>query len=91
VNPPNPFNQSILEVNFMPEKFSTLEVAMLRNDLLHNGLDCFQVAETIKMFVARRGYGMSAEMARNVTSQLESADYNAECLHQQLESLALVM
>lgn len=72
-------------------KFSTLEVATLRNDLMQHGFDCFQKAETIKVFVARHGYGMSAEMARDVASQLENAHYSADYLHHQLESLAWVM
>jgi hypothetical protein len=72
-------------------KFSVLEVASLRDDLLHRGLDSFQVAETIKMFLARRGYGVSAEMARDAASKLEDIGYTVECFRKWLETLALVM
>ncbi len=75
----------------MQGKFSTVEVATLRNDLRQHGFDSFQAAETIKVFVAMHGYGMSAEMARDVASTLENSGFNAECFHQQLERVALVM
>lgn len=75
----------------MPEKFSTDEVAILRNDLLHSGLDCFQAAETIKTFVAKRGYGISGDVARNMANQLEDLAHNVNAFHQRLETLALVM
>ena len=73
------------------EKFSASEVASLRNDLLQCGQDTFQVADTIKMFVVSRGYGISVEMARDVASKIEQIGYTVECLHNRLEALALVM
>ena len=45
----------------MGEKFSVAEVAALRNELLQGGLDSFQTAELLKMFLAGRGYGVSPE------------------------------
>ena len=75
----------------MQEKFSVFEVASLRSDLLHCELDSFQVVETIKMFVAKRGYGISAEMARDIAGTIEDAGYSMERFHTRLETLALVM
>ena len=45
----------------MGEKFSVAEVAALRNELLQGGLDSFQAAELLKMFLTGRGYGISPE------------------------------
>jgi hypothetical protein len=73
------------------EKFSACEVASLRNDLLHCGLNSFQAADTIKIFITQHGYGISVEMARNLASKIEQVGYTVECFHHQLEALALVM
>lgn len=75
----------------MEEKFSALEVTTLRKDLLDCGLDCFQVADAIKTFIACHGYGISAEGARNVAVQLKSLQCGTDCFHKSLESAALMM
>jgi hypothetical protein len=38
-------------------------VAALRNDLLQGGLDSFQTAELIKIFLTGLGYGVSPQSA----------------------------
>ena len=73
----------------MGEKFSVAEVAALRNELLHGGLDSFQTAELLKMFLTGRGYGVSPESALDAAGRIETAD--VESLHKELETLALVM
>jgi hypothetical protein len=75
----------------MGEKFSVAEVAALRNELLQGGLDSFQTAELLKMFLAGRGYGVSPENALDAAGRIECSNCNVESLHKELESLALVM
>ena len=74
----------------MGEKFSVAEVAALRNELLQGGLDSFQTAELLKMFLAGRGYGVSPESALDAAGRIEGG-CNVESLHKELETLALVM
>ncbi len=75
----------------MGEKFSVAEVVALRNELLQGGLDSFQTAELIKMFLSGLGYGVSPESARDAACRIEGAGCDVESLHKELESLALVM
>lgn len=75
----------------MREKFSIVEITTLRNELLQSGLDSFQAAQTIQMFVASRGYGISADMARDAAAWLDDACHSADPFRKRLEALALVM
>lgn len=75
----------------MGEKFSVAEVAALRNELLQGGLDSFQTAELLKMFLTGRGYGISPENALDAAGRIEGTGCNVEALHKELETLALVM
>jgi hypothetical protein len=75
----------------MTEKFSVSEVAALRNELLQGGLDSFQTAELLKMFLVGRGYGISPESALDAAGRIEGMHCDVESLHKELESLALVM
>ena len=75
----------------MGEKFSVAEVAALRNELLQGGLDSFQTAELLKLFLTGRGYGISPESALDAAGRIEGAGCNVESLHKELETLALVM
>jgi hypothetical protein len=75
----------------MSGKFSFDEVATLRNELLGKGLDSFQVADGIKMFLAAYGYGVSPEAARNLAWQLECSQRTTESLRSELEASALMM
>ncbi|HEV3317763.1 MAG TPA: hypothetical protein VG488_12365 [Candidatus Angelobacter sp.] len=75
----------------MTDKFSVSEVAALRNELLQGGLDSFQTAELLKMFLVGRGYGISPESALDAAGRIEGMHCDVESLHKELESLALVM
>ena len=75
----------------MGEKFSVSEVTALRNELLQGGLDSFQTAELLKMFIAGRGYGVSPETALDAAGRIEGPNCDVESLHKELESMALVM
>ncbi len=75
----------------MGDKFSVTEVAALRSELLQGGLDSFQTAEMIKMFLAGLGYGVSPQSALDAVARIEVANCNVEALRKELEDLALVM
>jgi len=75
----------------MGDKFSVTEIAALRSELLQGGLDSFQTAELLKMFLTGRGYGISPETALDAAGRIEGYGCNVETLHKELESLALVM
>ena len=62
----------------MTEKFSVAEVAALRNELLQGGLDSFQTAELLKMFLAGLGYGVSPESALDAVGRIEGANCDME-------------
>jgi hypothetical protein len=66
-------------------------VTALRNELLQGGLDSFQTAELLKMFLVGRGYGISPESALDAAGRIEGMHCNVESLHKELETLALVM
>jgi hypothetical protein len=73
------------------EKFSASELSALRNDLLQGGLDSFQAAELISMFLAGRGYGVSRGAAKDAVTRLEGGGCSLELMQKELEKLALVM
>ena len=75
----------------MFDKFSIAEVATLLSDPLQGGLDSFQVAEIIKMFIVSHGYGISSEGALDAVNRLESTGRNVASFHRELEALALAM
>ena len=75
----------------MPGKFSSLEVASLRRDLLHGDLDSFETAQVIKIFVTGHGYGISPDRALDAAVNFDSSGRDVELFHRELESSALVM
>ena len=75
----------------MIEKFSSSELSALRNELLQGGLDSFQAAELISMFLAGRGYGVSRHAAQDAVTRLEGNGCSLEMMQTELENLALVM
>ncbi len=73
------------------QKFTAAEIAALRTDLLQTGMDNWQAAELLKQFLTGRGYGVSRERAQEAVARLESAHCAVDVMHQELDSLALVM
>jgi hypothetical protein len=71
------------------ERFSATDLANLRTELHQCGIDSWQAVEVLSAFLADRGYGMSAQRARDSIVRLEGCDLN--CLQQELESVAFVM
>ncbi len=72
-------------------KFSSDDVADLRSELLGSGLDSWQAAELVSSFLNARGYGISSDGARSVITRIDASHCSLECMHQELEQLALVM
>ncbi len=74
------------------EKFSTTELENLRNDLMQSGIDSWQAAEVLHGFLTGRGYGVSAQNARDAIGRLvEPAGCNLDCIQEELERMAYVM
>jgi hypothetical protein len=75
----------------MIERFSVAEMSALRNELLEGGLDSWQAAEMLQMFLMGRGYGVSKERALDAAGRVEGSGFAVETLQRELEGLALVM
>jgi hypothetical protein len=73
------------------EKFSAADVADLRGELMQAGLDSWQAAELVSSFLNARGYGLSSEGARSVLTRIDASHCTLECMHWELEQIALVM
>ena len=72
------------------EKFSALEVAELRSELLHSGLDARGTAEVMQSFLAGRGYGVSVEAARAAAFTVEGSGCSLEVMQRELDRIAMV-
>jgi hypothetical protein len=75
----------------MLDKFSVTELAVLRNELMQNGLDAFQAAELFKLFLAGRGYGASQEAVIDAASKIGHSGCDINVMQKELSNLALVM
>ncbi len=74
----------------MAEKFSVPEITALRSELLQ-GFDSKDCAELVQMFLMGRGYGVSAEDARNAVSKVGMLGSTLEAFQRELENIARVM
>ena len=72
------------------EKFSALEVAELRSELLHSGLDACGTAEVMQSFLVGHGYGVSVEAARAAAFAVEGSGCSLEVMQRELDRIALV-
>ncbi len=73
------------------EKFTTLELAALRNELVENGfVDVRQAGEVLQVFLMGRGYGVSPEAAIDAAARVEGAGCSIAVIEKELQSLALV-
>ena len=73
------------------EKFPLADLAGLREELLHSGLDSWQAADLIRAYLSGRGYGVSNHAARHTATRLESSGYNMQKMQEELEKIALFM
>ena len=75
----------------MPEdKFTMLELAELRCELLESSLDARGAAELLQNFVAGRGYGVSPEAAQDAAFRVEGSGCSLEVMHRELDRIAWV-
>ena len=72
------------------EKFSTLEVAELRSELIQSGLDARDAAELMQSFLMGRGYGVSLEAARAAAFTVEGSGCSLEVMQRELDRIAMV-
>lgn len=72
------------------DKFSVLEVAELRNELIQSGLDARDAAELMQSFLAGRGYGVSPEAARAAAFAVEGSGCSLEVMQRELNRIAMV-
>ncbi|MFZ0631217.1 MAG: hypothetical protein WA399_01660 [Acidobacteriaceae bacterium] len=73
------------------EKFAANELAGLRTELLQSGVDSWQAAELVTVFLSGRGYGADPTMVREAVVRLEGNACSLECMQQELERVAFVM
>lgn len=73
------------------EKFSTAELNALRTELLQSGVDAWDAAHLLQMFLVGRGYGVSPETALEAVSKMEGSGCSLEVMQKELEGIALVM
>jgi len=79
-------------VTAVRERFSTMELAALRNDLLQGGMvDSREAAELLQVFLMGRGYGVSPQAAMDAAGRVEISGCSLPVLQRELEGLALVM
>lgn len=79
---------SAMDSAFGIEKFSAMDLQVLRSDLLQPGLDSFQAAEVVANFLSGRGYGISNDEARGVATRIESVGCTVEKIQMELERVA---
>ncbi len=76
----------------MRDRFTVMELASLRNDLLQGGMiDSRDAAELLQVFLMGRGYGVSQQAAMDAAGRVEISGCSLPVLQRELESLALVM
>jgi hypothetical protein len=74
------------------DRFTAIELASLRNDLLQGGMiDSYEAAELLQVFLMGRGYGVSPKAALDAAGRVEMAGCALPVLQHELENLALVM
>jgi len=74
------------------ERFTAMELASLRSDLLQGGMmDSYEAAELLQVFLMGRGYGVSPKAALDAAGRVEMAGCALPVLQHELENLAMVM
>lgn len=73
------------------EKFTEVELSGLRMELMQAGIDSWQAAEVLSVFLAGRGYGVNPENARSAISRLERGRCDFERMQSVLEKVAWTM
>jgi len=76
----------------MRERFTVMELAALRNDLLQGGMiDSRDAAELLQVFLMGRGYGVSQQAAMDAAGRVEISGCSLPGAGARTRGLALVM
>lgn len=73
------------------EKFTEMELSCLRNEMMQGGLDSWQAAQILSVFLVGRGYGVNPELARSAVTRLEFGRCGYDCMQAEIEKVAWVM
>jgi hypothetical protein len=73
------------------EKFPTVELSELRDELSRGGLDSRQVAELIREFLTERGYGVSFDDAQAAAGDDGVLSGSLQRMQETLEKVAVLM
>ncbi len=73
------------------QMFAQQDLTLLRGELMHGGLDCFQAAELLSMFIHERGYGVSSMDTRHAVLHLPAIGFALAGMRAELERIAFAM
>jgi len=73
------------------QRFSTDDVAMLREELVLHSMDSWQAGERLEMFLVEHGFGVSKPEAQRAARRIGARGYSLKRVREELEKLALVM
>ena len=71
--------------------FPQQDLTLLRGELMREGLDCFQSADLLSMFMQQRGFGVSSSDARQAASHIEGIGFGLAGMRAELERIAVAM
>ncbi len=71
--------------------FPQQDLILLRGELMREGLDCFQAADLLLMFIQQRGYGVSSSDARQAAAHIEAIGFGLAGMRAELERIAAAM
>ncbi len=74
----------------MGDKFSSTELVALRTELIESGLDSYQTAEVLQVFLMGHGYGASPEAALDAATRVGGDGFSLQTIQTELDKLALV-
>ena len=72
-------------------KKSNLLIRERDDELMQSGLDSWQAAEVLSVFLVTRGYGVNSQQARDAVLRMDGGTCSYECMQVELERVALVM
>ncbi len=71
--------------------FPQRDLTLLRGELMREGLDCFQAADLLSMFMQQRGFGVSSSDARKAALHIEGIGFALAGMRAELERIAVAM
>jgi hypothetical protein len=73
------------------EKFPMSELEKLRGELMQSGIDSWQAAEVVSVFLAGRGYGVDNATIRDAVTRIDAFNGSTDAMQAVLETVAYVM